>query len=71
MKKTRRQKSHDTVPLSVHEDNGYFRVVLFTRKCLQSAKSILACTENTLKAYKRIRRIRRESIAVYGEYADS
>ncbi len=33
-------------------------------------KSILICKENTLKAYKRIRRIRQEYFAVYGDYAD-
>jgi hypothetical protein len=34
------------------------------------AKSILAYTENKLKEYKRIRRIRQEYFTVYGEYAD-
>jgi hypothetical protein len=34
------------------------------------AKSILLCTGNTLKAFKRNRRIRREYLAAYGEYAD-
>ncbi len=34
------------------------------------AKNILACTENTLKAFQRIRRIRQEYFAVYGKYAD-
>jgi hypothetical protein len=34
------------------------------------AKSILSCTENTLKAFKRNRRIRQEYLAAYGEYAD-
>ncbi len=33
------------------------------------AKSILACTENSLKVFKRIRRIRQECFAVYGKYA--
>ncbi len=33
-------------------------------------KSILVCTENTLKAYKHIRGIRQEYFAVYGEYAN-
>jgi hypothetical protein len=31
---------------------------------------ILACTEFTLKIFKRIRRKRQEDFAVYGEYAD-
>ncbi len=34
------------------------------------AKSILACTENKLKEYKRNRRIRQEYFAVNWEYAD-
>jgi hypothetical protein len=34
------------------------------------AESILTCTENTLKAFKRVRRIRQEYLAVYGDYAD-
>ncbi len=34
------------------------------------AKDILACTENTLKAYKRTRRKRQEHFIVNGEYAD-
>jgi hypothetical protein len=34
------------------------------------AKSILAYTENKLKEYKRIWRIRQEYFAVYREYAD-
>jgi hypothetical protein len=34
------------------------------------AKIILACTEYTLKACKRLRRIRQEYFDVYGEYAD-
>jgi hypothetical protein len=34
------------------------------------AKTILAYTEIKLKEYKRIRRIRQEYFAVYGEYAD-
>ncbi len=33
-------------------------------------KSIFACTENTLEEYKRLRRIRHEYFAVYGENAD-
>jgi hypothetical protein len=34
------------------------------------AKSVLAYTESTLKAFKRLRRIRQDYFAVYGEYAD-
>ncbi len=34
------------------------------------AKSILACTENTLNAFKCIRKIRLEYFVVYREYAD-
>jgi hypothetical protein len=34
------------------------------------AKSILACPENTLKAFKCIRKIRKEYFVVYREYAD-
>jgi hypothetical protein len=57
--------------LSVHGDNGKFRVVSFIQSRLRKyAKSILACTENTLKAFKRLRRIPQEYFAVYGEYAD-
>jgi hypothetical protein len=33
------------------------------------AKSISACTENTLKEYKRLRRTSQEHFAVNGEYA--
>ncbi len=36
----------------------------------QTYLGILACTENTLKAFKRLRRICQEYFAVYGEYAD-
>ncbi len=61
----RRQKT-----LSVHGDHGDFRVVLFYKVVSEYAKSILSCTEKTLKAFKRIRRIRQEYIAAYGEYAD-
>ncbi len=34
------------------------------------AKSILACTENKLKEYKSLKRMRQEYFAVYREYAD-
>ncbi len=34
------------------------------------ARSILACTGNTLKAYHRVWRLRQEYFAVYDEYAD-
>jgi hypothetical protein len=33
-------------------------------------KSILAYTENTLKAFKRIWRVRQDCFAIYGEYAE-
>jgi hypothetical protein len=33
-------------------------------------KIILACTENKLKEYKSVRRMRQEYFAVYREYAD-
>ena len=36
----------------------------------ESAKSILACTENSSIGLKRIRIIRQEYFAVHGEYAD-
>jgi hypothetical protein len=45
-------------------------VVLFKRGLSKYAKSILECTENTLKEYKRTRRICQEYFAVYREYAD-
>jgi hypothetical protein len=34
------------------------------------AKSILACTENTLKEFKNLRIIRKEYFAVHGDHAD-
>jgi murein L,D-transpeptidase YafK len=46
--------------LSVHGDNGNFRVVYLYKVVSLYAKSILACMKNTLKEYKRIWRIRQE-----------
>ncbi len=56
--------------LSVHGDNGDFRVVLYIQSRLRTSQNILACMENTLKEYKRIWRKRQEYFAVYGEYAE-
>jgi hypothetical protein len=44
----------------------------FIQSCIRILQKnlILACTENTLKAFKRIKRIRKKYFAVYGEYAD-
>ncbi len=49
--------------------HGNFRVV-FSQEVVSGYQNILACSENTLKAYKRIKRIRQECFTVYGEYAD-
>jgi hypothetical protein len=49
--------------LSVHGDNGDFRVVLYIQ-------SRLRIRQKYCKEYKRIWRIRQEYFAVYGEYAD-
>ncbi len=43
--------------------NADFRVVLLYKVVSEYVKSILACTENMFKAYKRIRRIRQEYFA--------
>ncbi len=45
-------------------------MVLLYKVISEYAKSILACTENTLKAFKLLGRIRQEYFAVYGEYAE-
>jgi hypothetical protein len=46
--------------LSVHGNNGDFRVFFLNKVVSEDAKSILACTENTLKAFQLLRRIRQE-----------
>jgi hypothetical protein len=56
--------------LSVDRGYGDFIMVLYNQSRLEYAKSIIACTENTLKEYKRILRIRQDYIAVYGDYAN-
>jgi hypothetical protein len=56
--------------LSIHGDYGGFTLVLLIQSRLRTeyAKSILACTENSSKDFKRIRRIRQD--ALHREYAD-
>ena len=46
-------------------------MVLLYKVVSEHVKSILACTENLFKAYERIRRIRQEYFAAYGEHADT
>ncbi len=49
---------------------AWFYGFIHTKSSPEYAQSILACTENTRRAFKRIRRIRQEYFAVYEEYAD-
>jgi hypothetical protein len=56
--------------LSVHGDYDDFTVVLYIQRCLKISQTILAFTEDKLKYYKHIRRIRQAQFSVYGEYAD-
>jgi hypothetical protein len=55
-----RQKS-----LSVQGDYDNFAVVILYEVFSEYAETILACLENKLKQYKRIKRIRQGYFAVY------
>jgi hypothetical protein len=52
------------------EITAILELVYLHKVVSEYTKSILAYTENTLKAFKSIRRIRQDCFAVYGEYAD-
>ncbi len=57
-------------------DSAYSEISAILELCYlykvvsEYTKSILSYTDNTLKAFKRMRRIRQDYFAVYGEYAD-
>ena len=52
------------------EITAIFERIYFYEVISECGKSILARTDNTFKAFKRIRRKRQEDFAAYGEYAD-
>jgi hypothetical protein len=56
--------------LSVHGDDGDFRVVLYIQCRLQIRQKYLSVHGEHAERINRIWRIRQECFAVYGEYAD-